>query len=192
MPRILTLAAFVLIACQPEASAQEKSAEQQIAEAVMAAPEPFRADATVKGYQDGKLVDLRQGTGIMVCLADRPGDDRWSVACYQKGLEPFMARGRQLRAEGKERDERQRMRLAEIESGDLEMPRHPMALYVMTGSAVSYDAATGEVTGASRRQVLYVPYATVESLGISAEPSREKIWLMAPGTPTAHLMIPSS
>ena len=190
MSRTAVCATLVLIACQPNASAQEKPAEQQIAEAVMALPEPLRAGAAVKGYQDGDLVDLRRGTGEMICLADVPGDDRWHVACYHKDLEPFMARGRELRAEGVGRADRQRIRFEEIEAGELAMPKRPMALYSLTGAAGAYDPATGEVSGAGGLHVIYVPYATQETLGISVEPSRERPWLMLPGTPGAHVMIP--
>lgn len=190
MSRTLVLATLGLIACQPNASGQEKPAEQQIAEAVMALPEPLRAGAAVKGYRSGELMDLRPGSGEMICLADAPGDDRWHVACYHKDLEPFMARGRELRAEGVGGEERQRIRFQEIEAGQLAMPKRPMALYSLTGDAGAYDPATGAVTGARGLHVIYMPYATQETLGISVEPSRERPWLMLPGTPGAHVMIP--
>ena len=38
----------------------------------------------------------------MACLANSPGVDRWHVACYHRSLEPFMARGHELRAAGPE------------------------------------------------------------------------------------------
>ncbi len=189
MSRIVMSTVVVLFACQP-VTAQEKPAEQQIAEAVLALPQPLRNGATVKGYRNGELVTLREGDGAMICLADAPGDDRWHVACYHRDLEPFMARGRQLRADGVDRDERRRIRFAEIEAGELEMPEHPTALYSLTGSADAYDPATGQVNGARSLHVVYVPYATEESLGITTEPSRERPWLMMPGTPAAHIMIP--
>ena len=36
----------------------------------------------------------------LICLADDPKIDALSVACYHKDLEPFMARGRELDADG--------------------------------------------------------------------------------------------
>lgn len=47
----------------------------QIKTAVLAAPEIYREDATVLGYnQEGKLVILREGNNVMVCLADDPSN----------------------------------------------------------------------------------------------------------------------
>lgn len=77
-------------------------AEDQIAATVQAAPEEMRAGAAVLGYNaEGKLVELRKGTNELVCLADDPKDAaRFSAACYHKDLDPFMARGRELTAQG--------------------------------------------------------------------------------------------
>jgi len=78
------------------------SKEDQIAASVLAAPEEFRKEATVLGYSpEGKLVTLRKGINSMICLADDPFKKGFSAAAYFKELEPFMARGRDLRAEGK-------------------------------------------------------------------------------------------
>src|SRR5262245_12910995 len=96
--------ALMLTALAPQAApaaAAPLSTDQQIASAVLAAPEERRADATVLGYDaSGALVTLRKGTGDLICLADDPKDADFDVACYQKDLEPFMARGRELRAKG--------------------------------------------------------------------------------------------
>ncbi|MAB56586.1 MAG: hypothetical protein CL524_03455, partial [Aequorivita sp.] len=55
----------------------------QIKTAVLAAPEMYREDATVLGYnQEGRLVTLREGNNGMVCLADDPNKAGISVACY--------------------------------------------------------------------------------------------------------------
>src|ERR1700694_1205749 len=89
---------------QPTAPADSTalpSAEQQIAAAVLAAPQDMRADATVLGYApDGHFTKLRQGRGALICLASNPKSERFHVACYHRSLEPFMARGRALRAKG--------------------------------------------------------------------------------------------
>ena len=59
-------------------------------------------------------------------------------------------------------------------------------LYVLTGSG--YDAAQGQVTNPYLRWVVYTPYATPESTGLSTAPGPGP-WLMYPGTPGAHIMI---
>ncbi len=179
-----------LAACAGTAASQGKSADQQIAEAVSALPEALRAGATVHGYRGGELVTLRQGDNMMVCLADDPADDRWHVACYHGSLEPFMAKGRAIRAGGTtDRAAVEAQREAAIRSGEVKMPDAPAALYSLTGSDQSFDPATGQVSGASALYVLYVPYATEESTGISSEPAGNRPWLMAPGKPWAHVMI---
>ena len=158
----------------------------QIASSILAAPKERRAAAAVLGYDDkGAVVTLRKGANEMVCLADDPTDKTFSVACYHKDLEPFMARGRELAKDvkGKERHE---ARWKEVDEGKLKMPREPRMLYVLTGKG--FDAAKGEVIDAYLRWVVYVPYATPETTGLTTTPGTAP-WLMYPGTAGAHIMI---
>ena len=140
-PRILYGVPFTaLVALSTLAApvaAQVPSADVQIAGAVQAAPPADRADATVLGFRaDGSLVTLRGGSNQLICLADDPNRDGWSTACYHESLEPFMARGRELRAEGvTDSGERAQRRWAEADAGTLSMPEAPAMLYVLTGAA---------------------------------------------------------
>lgn len=165
--------------------------EQQIAAAVHAAPEPMRDGAAVHGYDDsGNLITLREGQNELICLADDPSDDRFHAACYHKDLEPFMARGRELSAEGHSTEEVREIREQEVEAGDLSMPEKPMSLYSLTGDADAWDYETGTLRSARPLYVVYVPYATVETTGLSASPASEGApWLMDPGKPWAHIMV---
>ena len=186
---ILMLAVGCLVPASAAFGQAPPEAAEQIAGAVSPAPEEMRDGATVLGYsKEGELVTLRQGDGDLICLADDPADERFHTACYFKALEPFMARGRELRAQGKERAEVLETRAAEIESGKLEMPG-PSALYSLTGPAGSFDPATGEVAGANRTYVVYIPYATAESTGLSPKPATGTPWIMSPGKPWAHIML---
>jgi hypothetical protein len=163
-------------------------AAEQIAAAILAAPEERRAGVAVLGYDGtGKLVTLREGKNDLICLADDPKDDAFSVACYHKDLEPFMARGRELRAQGLPEKERQAQRSKEVEQGKVKMPREARMLYVLTGKG--FDAASGQVKEAYLRWVIYVPFATPETIGVSTEPAPGKPWLMNAGTAGAHIMI---
>lgn len=158
----------------------------QIGAAILAAPKERRADATVLGYNDkGEVVTLRKGTNDLICLAHNPAEKAFSVACYHKDLEPFMARGREMSSslKGKERHE---ARWKEVQDGKVPIPKEPRMLYVLSGTG--YDAAKAEVTDSSLRWVLYVPYATPESTGLSTTAGSAP-WLMYPGTPGAHIMI---
>jgi hypothetical protein len=162
--------------------------EQQIAAAILAAPEERRAEAGVLGYDAaGKVVTLRAGSNDLLCLADNPADDSFSVACYHKDLEPFMARGRELSADGTTGKERHAKRWKEVDDGKLDMPREPRLLYVLTGKG--FDPASGQILEAYLRWVVYVPFATPESTGLSTDPAPGKPWLMYPGTAGAHIMI---
>ena len=164
-------------------------AAQQIAAAVLPLPAELRGGATVMGYREaGKLVVLRAGTNGMHCLALYVVRPDFHVACYHKGLEPFMARGRELRAQGVTGGQVDSVRFAEIKSGKLKMPAQG-SLYAVTAKKGGYDAATNNVTGGSRLTVLYIPGATTESTGISSKPRQDGPWLMFPGTPKAHVMM---
>jgi hypothetical protein len=166
-------------------------AAQQIAAAVLPLPADLRASATVMGYApDGKFVTLREGTGAMICLASNPKGDGFHVACYHRALEPFMARGRELRAEGVTGPQVDTVRFREARSGKLTLPKEPALLYSLTGG--SFDPATGMVTGARPLFVVYIPYATSESTGLSARAIRGAPWIMFPGTPKAHIMFTPS
>lgn len=162
----------------------------QIASAVLPLPEPLRATATVLGYRsaDGPLVELRKGSNGMICLADDPKAPAFHVACYHESMEPFMARGRQLRAEGVEGAQVDTVRYREAAAGTIKMPTLPAALWQLSGPPESYDPATNTVTGARHLYVIYIPYATTETTGIPSIPSQDQPWLMNPGTPKAHIM----
>ena len=178
----------VLAAAAGTARAQTKSTDQQIAEAVSPLPEGLRAGAEVRAFIEGDLATVRAGSNEMICLADDPTREGFHAACYHKDLEPFMARGRELRAAGHEAPAIEAARLAEIEAGTLAMPTEPRALYSQS-SRQEFDAATGAAPNARGLYVIYVPYATEESTGISAKPAGDRPWLMYPGNPWAHVMI---
>jgi hypothetical protein len=201
MPRtLLAILAAVMLGTltaeaqsQPAAPAPDSTSppttEQQIAAAVLPAPEGMRAGATVLGYApDGRFTRLRQGHGELVCLASDPKSDRFHVACYHRSLEPFMARGRALRARGVTGDKVDSVRFAEVRAGKLRLPRHPAMLYSLTGPRDSFDPAAGTAPKAKALFVIYVPFATGQSLGLSATPVEGAPWIMHPGTPKAHIM----
>lgn len=192
--RTLLTAFFLVLLLADTLEAQTDSApsqEQQIAAAVHAAPEPMQEEAAVLGYDDsGELITLREGQNEMVCLADDPADERFHVACYHRDLEPFMTRGRELKAEGHSTAEIRQIREEEINNGSLELPEKPMSLYSLTGESDAWDYESGTLRSARPLYVVYIPYATVESTGISASPPSEGApWLMDPGKPWAHIMV---
>ena len=180
---------LLLLACSVQAQSPPEP-ETQVDAAVRAAPAPMRDAATVLGYDDNmELTTLREGDGTMVCLADDPAEETFHVACYHEALEPFMRRGRELRRQGRSGAAVDSIRRAEIEDGTLAYPDRPTALYNLSGPAGAYDAAADTVRDGSRLRVLYVPYETAETTGLPTKPEGGP-WLMAPGKPWAHVMIP--
>ena len=143
------------------------------------------------GYNmNNELVMIKEGTNELICLADDPTKEGFSVSCYHKDLESFMARGRELKAQGKSRGEIFEIRESEIKSGKLQMPKHPSTLHVLSGGEGQYDSATNTVLNANLRYVIYIPYATQESTGLPIRPLVPGgAWLMDPGTHRAHIMV---
>jgi hypothetical protein len=163
---------------------------EQITAAVLPLPTEFRESARVLGYHADahKLVELRAGSGPFTCLAADPANKGFHVACYHKSLEPFMARGRELRAGGVKGDQVDSARFAEVRKGKLKMPTQAASLYSLTGAAGSFNASTGTTTGARALFVVYMPGATTATTGLSAKPAEGTPWIMFPGTPKAHIM----
>jgi hypothetical protein len=173
------------------AQGRPMSPAHQIALAVLPLPMQFRANATVLGYDaSGALVPLRRGTGEMICLATDPKLAQFHVACYHKSLEPFMLRGRQLRAGGMKKDEQvDSARFAEIKAGTLKMPSRG-ALWTLSGPMSAVDTSADTVGTAVRPlYVVYLPYATAATTGLPDTPIPGMPWLMDPGTAKAHIMI---
>jgi hypothetical protein len=177
-------------AVRAQASSAMPAPAQQIAAAVLALPQEFRADARVLGYRAGRreLVALREGKGPFTCLASEPGAQQFHVACYHQSLEPFMARGRELRASGVTGDRVDTVRFADVQARKLAMPTQAAALYSLFGAADAYDAATNTVRDARALYVIYMPGATAASTGLSTRPAAGTPWLMFAGTPKAHIM----
>lgn len=108
------------------------------------------------------------------------------MASYYRDLEPYMAKGRELKGQGLGFKEVFDAREIAVKSGELPMPDRSI-LYVMTGEV---DEESGAVENRYLRYVIYIPYATEESTGIPLSPIGPGApWIMNPGTHRAHIMI---
>ncbi len=189
-PTSTILLGLLSVAWPGNAFAQTSVPSQQIDGAVHAAPAEMRPGATVLGYDvQGDLITLRSGGNGLVCLADDPASEGFEVACYHESLEPYMARGRELRAQGVKDGAVDSVRVAEADAGQLPLPSAPAMLYVLSAPAGAFDPANGTVRDGSLRWAVYVPYATEEATGISVRPVPGAPWLMFPGSARAHIMI---
>jgi hypothetical protein len=164
--------------------------EALIATSLMAAPEASRAGCKVIGYNmAGEFVTLREGNNEFIVLADDPNKKGFSAACYHKDLDPFMARGRALKAEGKKHQEIFDIREAEVKAGKLSLPSG-LTLHIYYGKKNMYNPETKKVNEARLRYVVYMPYATSASTGLPEAPvASNHPWIMNPGTHRAHIMI---
>ena len=167
------------------------NAEMQIKLALLAAPPEKRDSATVYGFDaDNQLGVIKKGTNEVICLADDPSDSSFSVACYNKELEPLMQRGRELRKQGMQSKQIFDEREKEVKEGKLKMPETPATLYVYSADLKDVNRSTGEVKNGYMRYVIYIPYATAASTGLPETQSAPGMpWIMDPGTSHAHVMI---
>lgn len=170
----------------------QMAAADQIDRAVLAAPETQRDQSTVLGYGGAArpgdpLTVLREGSNDLICLADDPGRDGFHVACYHASLDPFMVIGRRITADGGNRAAILAARFAALEAGRIQAPA--AALWSLTAT-VDIDPTIGPPETARRLAVVYVPYAGARTMGLPTRPDGDSPWLMLPGTPWAHVMIP--
>ncbi|WP_419949423.1 hypothetical protein [Candidatus Palauibacter sp.] len=185
MLRRSAIALAAVIPALSIAAVAEVAAQDAIALAIAPIPsESEKAGARVIRKQGSEWVTLREGTGTFICVADDPGTDGFHTACYHESLETYMARGRELTAQGITGRENVEMRMAEIEAGTLEMPS-----YAFLHSIYAAEGWSGDMDAVQRRQsVIYTPFATAEDLGLPTVATRGA-WLMGAGTANAHVMI---
>lgn len=164
--------------------------EALVATALMAAPEVSRSGCKVIGYNmAGEFVTFKKGTNEFIVLVDNPNQEGFNAACYHKDLEPFMARGRALKAEGKGGQDIFDIREQEMKAGQLQITPGS-TLHIYYGPKSMYDPETSKVEGAKLRYVVYLPWATAASTGLPESPvAANHPWIMNPGTHRAHIMI---
>ena len=186
MKYVVAAAAAVVLSSIPLAGEQAATIDQQIAEATKILPEDLRAGATVVTYDaaTGARKVLRQGTNFIECqprMAD--GFER----CYSKSLVLRRDFEAKLRAQKKTDEEIQQAVAAAVKSGALPAPAKAMMSYR------GFDKSDR----IQNLWVMSVPNATPESVGVSTASQRDDAiagrglpWMMLPGTPGAHIMIP--
>ncbi len=181
---------LVIGICQSQ-NEEDPNIEAQIKAALYAAPKEMADSATVMGFNsENQVVVIREGTNNLICVADNPEKEGFSVACYHKNIEPFMTRGRELRAQGLVGEEVFAKRGEEIAAGTLPGPPKGSALSIYYGPEEIHNKDTGEATGGKLRWVVYMPFETGETTGLPLEPPFPGApWLMEPGTHRAHIMI---
>jgi hypothetical protein len=182
----LVLTATALLAAPLIVHAQTPGAADRIAQAVMVLPADLRAGATVVTYDKatGARTVLRQGTNFIEC---QPRMDDGFTRCYHKALGPRRDLEARLHAEKKTDKEVADAVAAAIKTGTLKAPA------TGTMSYRGYD----QRDRIQKLWVMSLPNATPESAGVSTGSQRDDAlegkglpWMMLPGQPGAHVMIP--
>jgi len=188
MQRLIGVAAAVVLAGPLlAATAQTQTVDEQNAQAVQVLPEDLRAGATVVTYDHatGARKVLRQGTNFIECQPRSPDDG--FTRCYNKALAPRRDLEAKLKAEKKSDKEIQDAVASAIKVGTIKPPPTGMMSYR------GYDKRER----IQRLWVMSLPGATPPSAGVSDVSQRDAAlegkglpWMMLPGTPGAHVMIP--
>jgi hypothetical protein len=180
-------AALVLASPLVVVTAQTPTVDDQIAHAVQVLPDDLRAGATVVSYDraTGARKVLRQGSNFIECQPTDPADG--FSRCYNKALAPRRDLEAKLKADKKSDKEIQDAVAAAIKSGTINAPAPAMVSYR------GYDKRDR----IQRLWVISLPGRTPESVGVSVASQRDAAlegkglpWMMLPGTPGAHIMIP--
>jgi hypothetical protein len=198
MTKLTIVLALTTIGVANLTGQQMPTKEQQIAGATLVLPEAFRAEATVQSISaDLKITELRKGTNSMVCSIIQPGSETFLVHCFDRGYDAFFFRQTQLQHElsknGKPGDEAEFKAALqrEIESRRIKPPTSPAVGFAMRGPAKAFDWNTNTPSGEIKHwEMIMIPNATGASLSLpSSKPANGGPWVMAEGTPGAHIMI---
>jgi len=186
MKRCIGVLAALVLAGPLAAYAQAPSVEAQIAQAVQILPQDLRDGATVVTYDaaTGARKVLRQGTNFLEC---QPRGDDGFARCYNKVFAPRRDLEAKLRAEKKSDEEISQAVAAAVKAGTIPAPPKAMMSYR------DYD----KPDRIQKLWVMSLPNRTPESVGVSTAPQRDNAlkgeglpWMMQPGNPGAHIMIP--
>jgi hypothetical protein len=185
--KLLSLSAAVLCLMPLTASpARAQMPDPRIAEALKPLPDDLKAGATVVAYDKatGARQVLRAGTNQIEC---QPKADDGFVRCYNKVLAPRRDMEAKLHAQKKTDKEVSDAIAAAMKDGTLK----PAPF-----GTISYRYSD-DPQRIKLLWVISVPNATPESLGVSTTSQRDAAlaghgmpWMMLPGTPGAHIMIP--
>ena len=187
MRHYIGIAVALALASPIAAAAQAPGTAALIADAVQILPEDLRAGATVVTYEPatGARTVIRQGANFVECQPRDPADG--FARCYNTLFGPRRDLEAKLKAEKKTDEQVSQAVAAAIKAGTL-APTPPGVM-----SYRHYDKR-------DRIQHLWVwstPNSTPESVGVSTVSQRNEAlegrglpWMMLPGTPGAHIMIP--
>jgi hypothetical protein len=178
-----SIALFVLVVVAAPLLALAQSSDDAINTALEALPASLRDQATVIKWKSDFTYDtLRKGTNGLVCYdrSGMPEQPAVSVECTSMGNLGREAQNLKAEALG-DKAKTQAMLDAMEKDGTRVKPEYGSVWYHYMGT--DKDHAHTHVT-------IALPGATTQSTGITDKRSATGIWLMNPGTSTAHVMTP--
>jgi len=162
-----------------------QSNDETIEKALAAAPRQMKENATViKWKADGTYDTLKKGTNKLFCYdrSGEPGRQPFAVQCTSLANMDRVAQNRKFEAIADKTARQAALDKAEAD-GTRVKPEFGSVWLDMNGP--DKDHARIHTT-------IAVPGATSQSLGLPDNPSKGGVWIMNPGTTTAHLMTPGS
>jgi hypothetical protein len=157
----------------------------EVDKALAAAPRQMREAATViKWKADLTYETIKKGTNRLVCYdrSGEPGRQPFAVQCTSIANLDRVAQNRKFEAMT-DKPARQAALDAAEANGTRVKPEFGSVWYDMNGA--DQEHAHIHVT-------IAVPGATAQSMGLPDNPKQGGVWIMNPGTSTAHIMTPGS
>ena len=169
---VLAISSFAFAQSQPE-----------IDTALLAAPAPLKADATVVKWKADYTYDtLKKGSNRLVCFnkSGLAGQQPFSIECTSIANLDRVAQNLKFESEP-DRMKRQAALDAAEANGTRAKPEYGSVWYHVMGK----DQAS-----ARNHMTIAVPGATTATTGLPDNPKIGGVWIMNAGTSTAHLMTP--
>jgi hypothetical protein len=165
------------------AGALAQAQEDPVEKALLAAPANLRDAATVIKWKSDFTYDtLKKGTNRLVCY-DRSGfpeQQPFSIECTSLGNLDRVAQSLKFESGG-DKVKTQALIDAAEKDGTRLKPEYGSVWYHVLG--VDKEHARVHMT-------IALPGATTQSTGIPDKRREDGVWLMSPGTSTAHVMTP--
>jgi len=176
---------FGILALSAGAFAQAPS--DPIQKALMAAPARAKKEdiTVIKWKPDFTYDTLQKGaSGGLVCydLSGWPGHPAFTLECTSMANVARVAQNLKAEAKGDRKASEAELG-AEEKDGTRVKPEFGSVWIHMMGPDAEH---------AHMHTTVAVPGATAQSLGLPDKPSQTEVWIMNPGTTTAHLMTPGS
>ncbi len=166
--------------------------DEEITLARSAGPDEVSAGATIWVLRNGEYTIAVEGTNANHCFVARSLPQSLEPVCYDEEGAATVLRWEfkyfELRTSGKSKQELEAALAEAIGSGELRTPSRPAMSYMLSSAQRLYDPESGRSAGNWKPHLmLYVPYLTDESIGLSA--GMATLQVARPGTPMAHLII---